>query len=211
MTLLHGMRLTLVLILDVKASETQQGRVAFHVVLVDLWPQRHLPVPTCGAHLTEERLVACPGGQPVSAAKPAIVGAVNGVELIECAIPAVTAHLTAGLALAVNVPIAIRPQPVSPQAMTFWHSTVVVLGQERGKPVTKCLVRRWAHKHADRICLPAAHGAESSLNGRIHPVAVIQVEPSHQDHACRYKHWPIWCNRRCNLSIERRVMRKHGR
>jgi hypothetical protein len=129
MTLLRGMGLTFMLIGHVKAS-TQQARVAFHVVLVDLWPQRHLPVPTCGAHLAEKWLVTCPGGQSVSAAKPAVVGAVNGVELIECAVPAVTAHLTAGLALAVNVPITICPQPVSPQAMALWHSAVVVLSQE---------------------------------------------------------------------------------
>jgi hypothetical protein len=101
------MSLTFILILDVKASETNQGRVAFHVILVDLGPQLHLPVPTCRARLAEIWRLACPGGQSRSAAKPAIVSAVNGVELVECAITAVTAHLTAGLALAVDITITI--------------------------------------------------------------------------------------------------------
>jgi hypothetical protein len=60
MTLLRGMGLTFMLIGHVKAS-TQQARVAFHVVLVDLWPQRHLPVPTCCAHLTEKRMITRAG------------------------------------------------------------------------------------------------------------------------------------------------------
>jgi hypothetical protein len=95
------------LILNVKAGETQQGRVALHVVRVDLRPQLRLPVPTCRARLAEERLVACPGGQSISASKPAVVGAIDGVELIEGAVPAVTAHLTTGLALAVDIAITV--------------------------------------------------------------------------------------------------------
>jgi hypothetical protein len=129
-TLLHGVVLTFILILNMKASEADQGRVALHVVLVDLGPQIRLPVPACCARLAEKWLVACPGGQPVSAAKPAVVGAVNGVELIEGAIPAITAHLTTGLALAVDITITVCPQPVSSQAMALGHSSVVVLRQE---------------------------------------------------------------------------------
>lgn len=107
MTLLHGVSLALVLVLNMEASKTQQGRVAFHVVLMDLGPQLHSPVPARGAGLTKKWRLARRGGQAVAAAKPAIVGAVNGVELVERAISAVAAHLTTGLALAVNVAITI--------------------------------------------------------------------------------------------------------
>jgi hypothetical protein len=130
MTLLHGMSLTLVLILHMKACESNKSRMALHVVLVDLGPQLHLPVPACGADLAEKRRFARVSAQSRAAAKVALVGAVNGVELVECAIPAVTAHLTTSLTLAVNITITVCPQPMSAQTVTPRHSSVVVLSQE---------------------------------------------------------------------------------
>jgi hypothetical protein len=104
--LFHGVSLALELILNVEAG-AKQTRMALHVVLVHLGPQLHLPLPTCCAGLAEEWRLARARGQARSAAEPAVVSAVNGVELIEGAVPAVTAHLTAGLALAVDITIAV--------------------------------------------------------------------------------------------------------
>jgi hypothetical protein len=107
MTLLLCVSLALVLVLNMEARETQQGRVAFHVVLVDLGPQLHSPVPARGAGLTKKWLLARPRVQARAAAKPAVVCAIDGVELVEGAIPAVAAHLTAGLALAVDIAVTV--------------------------------------------------------------------------------------------------------
>jgi len=107
MALLHGMSLTLMLILNMKACESHKGRMAFHVVLVDLGPQLHLPVATCGADLAKKWRFTRVSAQSRSAAKPAVVGAVNGVKLIECAVPAVTAHLTTSLTLAINITVTV--------------------------------------------------------------------------------------------------------
>ena len=71
--------------------------------------------------------------------------AINGVELEESAIPAVAAHPTTGLALAIDITITVFPQPVAPQAMTLWHAPVVVLRQEWNKMLTECVESRWAN------------------------------------------------------------------
>jgi hypothetical protein len=201
MTLFHSMSLAFVMVLNVKASKTNQGRMAFHVVLVDLGPQLHLPVPARCAGLAEEGQLTCPAGQSGSAAKPAVVGAINAVELIEGAVPTVTAHLTAGLALAVNITVAICPQPVSPQTMALWHSSVVVLRQERREALAKCVMRFLVHEHANRVCLPTANWAESRHSGRIHLVPMIQVQAAHCHHPCCNQHWPIGSDGCRNLSV----------
>lgn len=157
---------------------------------MDLRPQLHATVTACGASLTEEWLLTCFCGQSVPATKPTIIGAVNGVELEECAVSAVTAHLTASLAFAVNVTVTIFPQPVSAQAVALWHTSVVVFRQERCKVFTKCVKGSWVDERTCWIRLPAAHRTESSLNWAIQPVLMIQVQATHQDNSCSDHQWP---------------------
>ena len=92
---------------------------------MDLWPQFYSPVTAGSASFAKPWLLASVGVQTRSAAQPTIISAINVVELEESAVPAIATHLPTSLTLAVNIAIAVSPQPVPAETRTLWHSPAV--------------------------------------------------------------------------------------